>query len=293
MRSGLVQTEAIVLSKIKYSDSSNIISFYTKERGKINGLVKGARSMKSKTGLATDVMNIVQLFYYEKEGRELYTINSAELVFHPKETLSDLRMLAYSSAILELVKELTVPHEENERLYRGTDRILRLIEFKEEDPQLLFLRYFFFLLDESGVGIHCESCAACGCKIGDEVSVVEKDEPATGKGNSGSNEPASGKEGVGSKEPTTDTKVDNTYGGAIRFDSGYGILCEKCASEKRRGILISMELYGAIVCLITGKKLGKVEQKLLNDLVHILETYTRTHFETFKGLKALKILGDL
>ena len=249
MRSGLVRTEAIVLSRLKYSDSSNIISFYTKERGKISGLLKGARSIKSKSGLAVDILNIVEIFYYEKEGRELFTINSAELVFHPGSVLTDFTTLSCATSIIELLKELTVPHEVNERLYRGSDRILRLMDSPGEDPLTLLLRYFFFILDESGVGIHYESCAACGREI----------------------------EG---KDP-------------VRFDSGYGILCENCAQEKRRGIKISMELYTFIHCLITGKKSDISNPGLSTDLLGILETYTRTHFETFKGLKALRILGDL
>ncbi len=249
MRGGLVRTEAIVLSKLKYSDSSNIVSFYTRKRGKISGLLKGARSIKSKSGLATDVLNIVELFYYEKEGRELYTINSAELVFHPASVLTGLVPLACATSVIELLKELTVLHEANERLFRGSDKILRLMDAPGADPLLLLLRYYFFILDESGVGIHYESCASCGSGI-----------------------------------------VDGEH---ARFDSGYGILCQNCAMEKRRGIKISMELYGLINCLITGKRYENGDPKLKTDLLGILETYTRTHFETFKGLKALRILGDL
>ncbi len=249
MRSGLVRTEAIVLSKLKYSDSSNIVSFYTRERGKISGLMKGARSIKSKSGLATDVLNIVELFYYEKEGRELYTINSAELVLHPAKVLTDIVALSCATSVIELLKELTVPHEANERLYRGSDKMIRLMDSPDADPMTLLLRYYFFILDESGVGIHYESCASCGSDI---------------------------------------TEIEQ-----VRFDSGYGILCGNCALEKRRGIKISMELYGLINCLITGKRYENGDPKLKTDLLGILETYTRTHFETFKGLKALRILGDL
>ena len=61
MANNLVKTKAIVLSRIKFSDSSNIISFYTRTSGKISGLVKGARNIKSKSGLATDVLNLVEL----------------------------------------------------------------------------------------------------------------------------------------------------------------------------------------------------------------------------------------
>lgn len=249
MGNSLVKTEAIVLSRLKYSDSSNIISFYTRTGGKISGLVKGARNIKSKSGLATDVLNIVELFYYDKEGRELYTINSAELIFHPKEIMTDLEAISCATSVIELLKELTPPHEENDRLFRGTEKIIRLMDSKKEPSLILLLRYFLFILDESGVGIHSQTCSSCGCEISKETGV--------------------------------------------RFDPGFGILCEKCALEKRRGIYISMELYGLLFCLNSGKPIDTFESKSVRQLLNLLETYTRTHFETFKGLKALKILGDL
>ncbi|GAB1349719.1 hypothetical protein MASR1M107_19330 [Ignavibacteriales bacterium] len=249
MANNLVKTEAIVLSRIKFSDSSNIISFYTRTSGKISGLVKGARNIKSKSGLATDVLNLVELFYYEKEGRELYTINSAELIFHPKEVMTDLDSISCATSVIELLKELTPLHEENDRLFRGTEKIIRLLDKKKESPLLLLLRYFLFILDESGVGIHTQNCATCGIEI--------------------------------------DSKT------GVRFDPGFGILCEKCSSEKRRGISISMELYSLLSCLNSGKSVEVFDENVIKKLINLLETYTRTHFETFKGLKALRIIGDL
>jgi hypothetical protein len=79
----------------------------------------------------------------------------------------------------------------------------------------------------------------------------------------------------------------------VRFDPGNGILCAKCAFDKRRGINISMELYRLLESLNKGLTIEVIDKKTVSDLFLLLETYTRTHFETFKGLKAFRLIGGI
>ena len=48
--SEIIKTEAVVLSKMNYGDSSNIASLFTEDLGKISVIIKGARTVKSKYG---------------------------------------------------------------------------------------------------------------------------------------------------------------------------------------------------------------------------------------------------
>ena len=48
--SEIIKTEAVVLSKLNYGDSSSIASLFTEDFGKLSVIVKGARSPKSKYG---------------------------------------------------------------------------------------------------------------------------------------------------------------------------------------------------------------------------------------------------
>ena len=47
--SEILKTEAVVLSKMNYSDTSIIASLFTEESGKISAIIKGARTAKSRT----------------------------------------------------------------------------------------------------------------------------------------------------------------------------------------------------------------------------------------------------
>ncbi len=160
--SEIIKTEAVVLSKLNYGDTSCIASLYTKEYGKLSAIIKGGRSPKSKMGLLVDPLNHLQLIIYNKESRELQLISSADLVTHFSRIKNDFDKLKYAYAILELVKKCTVEHEANEKIFRGIIRILELIDASKEPDEVLFGRFFLFFLKETGIEPQFEKCAGCG-----------------------------------------------------------------------------------------------------------------------------------
>jgi DNA repair protein RecO (recombination protein O) len=75
--SEILKTEAFVLSKLNYGDTSSIVSLYTKDSGKISAIIKGARSPKSKMGMIIDPLNFLEIILYKKDSREVQLISSA------------------------------------------------------------------------------------------------------------------------------------------------------------------------------------------------------------------------
>ncbi len=141
--SEIKKTEAVVLSKLNYGDSSLIVTLFTKEQGKISAIVKGARSPKSKTSLKIDPLNYIEIIYYNKESRELQIISSADLVEYYPAIKSDLDKLKYAQSVLELVKNLTVEHEQHVRLFNGIIRIFELLETSNKGPKRYFCPLFY------------------------------------------------------------------------------------------------------------------------------------------------------
>ena len=52
------RTEAIVLKSFDYRETSKIVTFYTKDRGKITGVMKGVRKDPRKFGSSVDKYSI-------------------------------------------------------------------------------------------------------------------------------------------------------------------------------------------------------------------------------------------
>lgn len=160
--SEIIKTEAVVLSKLNYGDTSSIVTLYSKDFGKFSAIIKGGRSPKSKIGLIIEPLNYIQVIVYIKESRELQFISGSDMISYFPGIREDFDKLKYSQAVIELLKKLTAEHEINVRLFKGVVRIISLIESSNELPVILFSRFLFFFLTELGYGLHLDKCPICG-----------------------------------------------------------------------------------------------------------------------------------
>lgn len=160
--SDIVKTEAFVLGRINFRDSSNIVSLFTKGFGKLSAIVKGARNPKNKIGLAIDPPNHLQIIMYKKDNRDLQLLTGADIISHYSHIKSDLEKLKYVYAILELVNKLIPENESNLKLFTGLERIFHLYEAEDEPPIVLFGRFFMFFLKEIGYEVQLDKCISCG-----------------------------------------------------------------------------------------------------------------------------------
>ncbi len=158
----IIKNEAIVLKKINFSDSSLIVQFYTKEHGKISAIIKGARSSKSKIGSKVDLLNWVEIVYYNKEEKELQLVTQTNLIEHFSIIKSDLERLKYASAVCELIIKLVLEKDINLKLFRGVTKILSLMNKPQSDPILLFTQFLIFFIKEIGFELTFNSCSKCG-----------------------------------------------------------------------------------------------------------------------------------
>jgi DNA repair protein RecO (recombination protein O) len=160
--SEILKTEAVVLSKLNYGDTSLIVSLFTKELGKISAILKGARSPKSRIGMKIDPLNYIEVVFYNKSTRDLQIISSADIIQYYPGIKEELDKLKYAHSVIELVKKLTPEHEQNIRLFSGVVKILSLLESSEEPPNLIFARFFLFFLAEIGYEVQLDKCVSCG-----------------------------------------------------------------------------------------------------------------------------------
>jgi len=163
--SEIIKTEAVVLSKINYSESSLIVSLFTKTNGLISAIIKGGRRPKSKLASIADVLNHIEIILYKKESREIQIISSADLISYFPKTKAKIELSSYALAICESIKTLLVENESNELLFNGLIRILNLIESESEHPAVLFGRFLMFLIKQIGYEINLESCEKCSEKL--------------------------------------------------------------------------------------------------------------------------------
>ena len=173
--SEILKTEAVVLSKMNYGDSSNIASLFTEDLGKVSVIVKGARSGKSKYGKIVDPLNYLSVVLYKKESREIQLLSEADLIEHFPAIKNDLTKLGFAHGIIELIKNLLAEHEVNKKLFKGVIRILHRLNSSSENSEITFSRFLFFLLKEIGYEIQLDACANCSKPVTSENAYYHRD----------------------------------------------------------------------------------------------------------------------
>ena len=160
--SDIIKTEAVVLSKLNYGDTSSIVSLYTESDGKLSAIIKGGRGPKSKNGKIIDPLNHLEVIIYKKASRDIQILSDVNLISHFVNIKEELDATKYGFAIIELVKYLTADHEANTKLFKGLIKILNMINDKKEHPAFLYGRFLLFFLSELGYELSINKCTICG-----------------------------------------------------------------------------------------------------------------------------------
>lgn len=158
----IVKTEAVVLKSMKYSESSLIVTFYTKQFGKLSGLVKGARRNKSNYGASLQPMSYVSLVLYKKETRELQTITQCDSITSMRCVAEDIAKIAVGLPIIELVAMIAHEEERNEPLFALVVESLHALNESKANPQNVLSYFELKLAFILGFEPQFGSCVMCG-----------------------------------------------------------------------------------------------------------------------------------
>jgi len=114
---GVVHTEAIVLRTIDYSETSRIVTLFTRELGKTGIMAKGARAAKSRFGSTLQPMNRIAAVIHIRPGRDLQILSETSHVDHHPSLRSDLHRVESGIRMIELVNALLPDREPNQPVY--------------------------------------------------------------------------------------------------------------------------------------------------------------------------------
>ena len=181
------KTEAFILKTQDYRDTSLLVDFYTRDFGKVKGIVKGIRDARARYGSTLEPFSLNEiLFYKRKRGGDLHQVTQVELIDLFPEVREDLERLSYASYFTELLNQLVEAEEPAPEIFdlvrdclrfltsgASAKRCARIFEIKlfehlgllpeikacvicRVPAQELELAYFNVSLG----GIQCKDCAA-------------------------------------------------------------------------------------------------------------------------------------
>src|SRR3989338_118582 len=113
----LYTTDALILRTYKLGESDRIVVFLTRDRGKKRGVARNARQSRRRFGGAREPLTYGRVGYFERERRDLVSLNFVEPVRSPLAAL-DGEALGYVGYFAELIDEWAQEADPNEALFR-------------------------------------------------------------------------------------------------------------------------------------------------------------------------------
>ena len=161
IKMGLHTTDAIVLRRYPYRETSVIVTCLTQQHGKLKGLVKGLRVNSNRYGSAMEPSTINRIVFYDTNTSQLHLISQCDLLAPLSGLQRDLNTAREASLCLKLVDAvmpLEEPHYEVYQLLRHT--LERLAQADCDTPSVR-LHCVVRLLRLIGFQPQLDQCTGC------------------------------------------------------------------------------------------------------------------------------------
>ena len=111
-------SEALVLRTYPLQEADLVVSFLTRDQGKLRGVAKRARKPKSPFGSGLERLSHVRMAYFQRENRELVNLDSCELIHSQFGLVSDYSASVALDFLAEVSEQLLPSAEPSEKFFR-------------------------------------------------------------------------------------------------------------------------------------------------------------------------------
>ncbi len=147
-------------------ESSRVVTFFSRDLGKIKGVAKGISQPKSKLTGKIELFNLIEGDFYKKETTELGIISGASLIEDFRGLTFDPRKYGFASAWCEILDKISHAEEPHQQTFMLTFEYFKSLQLsKSESSGLLFWSALMRLLAIEGCAPQLNACVSCGSEI--------------------------------------------------------------------------------------------------------------------------------
>ena len=158
---GLLKTRAVVLKSQRWGEADRIVTFYTEQLGKIRGVARGARRMKSRLGGTLEPLSLIDLTVFEKAPDTLVRISQADIISSLGKLRENLSLMSAAARMVNMVKAITPDRDPNSTIFNTLVGGLQSLE-EDGDAVLCTLLFQIHVLGHTGFRPQTDHCAGCG-----------------------------------------------------------------------------------------------------------------------------------
>ena len=174
----LYRSDALVLRRRNLGEADRIVTFLSRERGKMRAVARSARRVKSKFAGAMEPLTHVHLEFYGKENADLFRLNSADVLRSFDGLRRDFEKVKSALVMAELLDGLLEDGEPQAEIFNLSLAVLDRMEAAggggaggaAEDPLILFEARFLRAL---GYQPNLDRCAKCGQVLAEKGAVFQ------------------------------------------------------------------------------------------------------------------------
>lgn len=158
---GLEKTSAVVIGTFPLAESDRVVTFFSRDFGKIRGVARAARRIRSRFGAALELFTLGHLIFFDSGRSDLVAVDHFDIV-HPFDHVRDrLERLGEAAWVAECVGRLTAERDPNAAVYGLLLRALRSVEAGVV-PTRVAVVFGLRCIDALGHRLRIDACIACG-----------------------------------------------------------------------------------------------------------------------------------
>jgi DNA repair protein RecO (recombination protein O) len=158
----ICSTPAFVLRTYDFRETSKMANFFTRDFGKIKGILKGIRKDPKKFSSTLPLLSLNHIVFYKKRTSEIHLIGQCDLIDDFDLTRGTLKSFGFSSYAAELVELLMPLEDANSHVFSLIFDFLNTLKTNDIDSRQIFQ---IKILALSGFKPHLDSCLSCDVKL--------------------------------------------------------------------------------------------------------------------------------
>ncbi len=161
----VLTSEAVVLRTWPVHESDLIVSFFTRDYGRMKGVAKAALKSRKRFGGALEPMTLARAWFAERPRQELVRLDQLEIVRSPLATPVDAVRLTALSFYAELLDEVLPEHDPQETVFRLLVSVLEQTTVAQSDivqPWMAMTYFSLWMTRLMGLLPDIAHCTACG-----------------------------------------------------------------------------------------------------------------------------------
>ena len=165
----VLTSEAVVLRTWPVHESDLLVSFFTRDYGRLKGMAKAALKSRKRFGGALEPMTLARAWFAERPRQELVRLDQLEILRSPLSTTVDQARMAVRSFYAEVIDEALPERDPQATVFRLLASVLEqtsAVESEVVQPWMALTYFSLWMTRLMGLLPDIGHCMTCGDSLG-------------------------------------------------------------------------------------------------------------------------------